>query len=108
MLLGACAQGENSGVDLLKQAVAEAKSKARVQMRVKLNADDPSAVEQSMLRSLENATENQNVGRLVSSGFEPGYMTLTVEVENTADAIEKLRDIARASGLTRDVTFRVM
>lgn len=104
----ACARTEESAVDLVKQAVSEAKQKPRVEMRVARSADEPTAADQALLRSLETAVEQQNVGRLVSSGFEAGTMTVTIEVENTADAIDKLQDIARGTGLAGATTYRVI
>jgi hypothetical protein len=103
-----CGKTEESAVGLVKEVAAEVKARPRVEMRIERTGDEPSAVDQAQLRSLETAIEQKNAGRLVSSGFEPGAMTVTVEVESTADAIEQLQDIARGSGLAGKATYRVL
>jgi len=103
-----CSKQEGAGLDLVKQVAAEVKEKPRVEVRVKMPGDQPAADDQALLRTLETKVEEQHVGRLVSSGFEPGFMTLTMEVENTADAIESIRKTLAAAGVLDRSTFRVM
>ena len=103
-----CAKQETAGVDLLKQVTAEAKEKPRVEVKVKMAGDERTPADDALLRSLESKIEDQHVGRLVSSGYEPGYMTVTVEVDNTADAIATLRKVLLDAGVLKDAGFRVL
>lgn len=103
----ACGKNENAGVNLIQEVASEVKTKPHVQMSIKMAADQPTPDDEALLRSLETKIDDERIGRLVSSGFEPGYMKVRVEVENTADAITKLRAVAQSAGLLKDVSFKV-
>jgi hypothetical protein len=103
-----CSKQEGAGLDLVKQVANEVKDKPRVEVKVRMTGDQPAAADEALLRTLETKVEEQHVGRLVSSGFEPGSMTLTVEVENTADAIDAIRKVLAGAGVLDRSTFRVM
>jgi AMMECR1 domain-containing protein len=107
--LVACAKGERmSTADLVKQVATEARPKLRVQVMIRASADEPTAADRALLRSIEDAIERKNVGRLVSSGAESGTMFVTVEVEKTADAIATLRTILEAAGVRDRSSFKVI
>jgi hypothetical protein len=108
MLSIACGKSESAGIDLIDQVASEVKDKPHVQVSIKMRSDQPTADDEALLRSLETKIDNEQIGRLVSSGFEPGYMFLKVEVENTADAIDKLRSLLRADGLLAGASFKVL
>ena len=99
--------GENP-TSFVREAVSQVKTHPRVQMSIRLRAEEPSAEELELRRQIEQRIEQDNVGRLVSSGGGGGYMDVTVEVENTADAIEKLRRIAQDFDLLRQTSFKVI
>lgn len=109
LLVLGCGRGERSSVtDLVKDVASEARPKAKVQLRIHLDADEPTAEDRAMLQSLEGAIEKDNIGRLVNSGWEPGYAFVTVEVEKTAEAIEKLRALVLKAGLVKRASFKVI
>jgi AMMECR1 domain-containing protein len=105
----ACAKGERMPVsDLVKQVAADARTKLRVQVTIRASADEATTADKALLRSLEDAIERQKVGRLVSSGTQPGEMFITVEVENTADAIATLQSILQKAGVRDRASFKVI
>ena len=95
-------------MDLIHDVAANIKAKPRVEVTVKLNQDEATAADVALQKSLEDAVERQNVGRLVNSGTRPGQIFVTVEVEQTADAIEKLRKILLNAGVLDRANFRVI
>jgi hypothetical protein len=105
----ACAKGERMPVgDLVKQVAAEARTKLQVQVTIRASADEATPADKALLRSLEDAIERQKVGRIVSSGTQPGDLFITVEVENTADAITTLRSILQKAGVRDRASFKVI
>src|SRR3977135_2946252 len=90
-LLAACGKSESSTVDLIKTVAAEARTKPRVQMMVKISGEQATPDDLALLKTIEDRIEQAHIGRLISSGSEAGYLNVTVEVENTATAITQLR-----------------
>ena len=108
-LICGCGKSERgSTADLIKQIATEARPKLRVQAMIRASADEPTAEDQALQRSIEEAIERKNVGRLVSSTSESGYLFITVEVENTVDATTKLRAILKDAGVLKRSSFRVI
>ena len=109
VLFCACGRRERmSTVDLVKQVTTEARPKLRVQVMIHASADEPTADDQALLRRIEEAIERKNVGRLVSSGSQSGYLFVTVEVENTADATTTLRAILKDAGVHKRSSFKII
>lgn len=108
LLFVACGKSERSStIDLIKTVASEARAKPRVEMSVKLSGEQPAPDELVLQKSIEEKIEQAQVGRLVSSGTQAGFMTITVEVENSADAITKLRSVAQAAGVLERTSFKV-
>jgi hypothetical protein len=107
LLLAACAKGERPA-DLVHQVAEEVKTKPRVEVSIKLPKDDATPADLQLQRTIEDHIERQNVGRLVNSGSRPGALFITVEVDQTADAIEKLRTVMRSEGVLDRASFRVI
>ena len=104
----ACAKHESSGtVDLIKTVASEARTKPRVITMIKTNGDQPTPDELALQKSIEDRIEQAHIGRLVSSGADAGFLNITIEVENTADAIAKLRQVVSAAGVLNRSSFRV-
>jgi hypothetical protein len=105
----ACGKGENSStVDLIKTVVTEARTKARVVISVKMAADQPTPDDLALLKTIEDRIEKAHIGRLVNSGTEAGFMNVVVEVDNTADAITRLRKEAQGVGVLERASFKVL
>jgi len=108
LVTAACAKGEKPAVDLINEVASDVKTKPRVEVSIKLPKDDPTPADLQMQKTIEDHIERQNVGRLVNSGSRPGSLFITVEVEQTADAIEKLRTVMRSEGVLDRASFRVI
>ena len=108
LLLAACSKSEKPAVDLIHDVASEVKTKPRVEVSIRLDHEQPLPADLDLQKSLEDRVERENVGRLVSSGTKPGYIYLTVEVEQTADAIAKLQQMLRSAGVIDRASFRVI
>jgi len=106
--LVACAKNESSTVDLIKTVAAEARTKPRVQVVMKMTSDVAMPDDLALQRSIEDRIERAHIGRLVSSGLEAGYANITIEVENTATAITQLREVLRDAGVLARSSFKVL
>ena len=108
LLLAACSKSGKPAVDLIHDVASEVRTKPRIEVSIRLNQDQPLPADLELQKSLEDRVERENVGRLVSSGTKPGYIYVTVEVEQTADAIAKLQEILRKDGVMDRASFRVI
>lgn len=109
LLLGCRKSAEKSPTtDLIGQVASEVKDKPRIQMLIKIGTEQPTPEDQALLRSLEETIEREGIGRLTSSGNQPGYIFVIVEAENSADAISRLRKVALDAGLVSRASFRVI
>ena len=104
----ACGKNETSStVDLVKTIATESRTKPRVEVSVKLNGEQPVPEELALQKTIEDRIEEAHIGRLISSGSNAGYVNVTVEVDNTADAIAKLRTILQNAGALSRSSFKV-
>ena len=86
LLLAGCQAKE--AVNLVKDVSTEMRGKSRVQVIVRTEEEDL-----TLRKALEDRIEQQGIGRVISSGAGAGQIDVTVEVENTAEAIPKIRKI---------------
>jgi hypothetical protein len=108
LLSAACTKGEKPAADLIHEVASDVKTKPRVEVSIKLPKDDATPADLQLQKTIEDHIERENVGRLVNSGSRPGSLFITVEVDQTADAIEKLRNIMRTEGVLDRASFRVI
>ena len=104
----ACSKTEKPAIDLIHEVAANVKTKPRVEVSIKLPQDAALPADLQLQKTIEDHIERENVGRLVSSGTRPASLYITVEVDQTADAIEKLRSVMRSEGVLDRASFRVI
>jgi hypothetical protein len=105
---GANEPGVQSATEIAREVTTGMRSRARVQVSVKASAEDPGQEDLDLRKKIEDRIEQQNIGRLVSSGGGAGFVDITVEVDNTADAIEKIQEIVRSLDVARETSFKVL
>lgn len=109
LLLIGCAKSERPAVvDLIHEVASEVRTKPRIEINLNLPQDLPTPAELDLQRSIEDRIEREHVGRLVGSGTHAGSMFIVVEVEQTADSMEKLRALLRSAGVLQRSSFRVI
>ena len=108
LLLFGCGRNETSStVDLVKTIATESRTKPRVDVSVKLGNEQPTPDDLVLQKTIEDRIEQAHIGRLVSSGSDAGFMIITVEAGNSADAITKLRAILQNAGVLDRSSFKV-
>ena len=108
LALLACGRSETSStVDLVKKIATESRTKPRVEVSVKLNNMEPATDDLALQKTIEDRIEQAHIGRLISSGSDPGSMHIVVEVDNTAEAITKIRAILRDAGALNQSSIKV-
>ena len=108
LALFACGKNETSStVDLVKTIATESRTKPRVEVSVKMNGEQPAPEDLVLQKTIEDRIEQAHIGRLISSGSDSGYLNVTVEVDNTADSIAKLRTILQNAGALNRSSFKV-
>lgn len=109
LLLIGCAKNEKpAAVDLIHEIANEIRTKPRIAIDVKLSQEQPTPADLDLQRSIEDRIEREHLGRLVSSGSHAGSLFIIVEVDQTADAMEKLRSLLRSAGVLQQSSFRVI
>ena len=104
----ACGKTETSAtVDLVKTIATESRTKPRVEVSVKMTGEQPVPEDLVLQKTIEDRIEQAHIGRLFSSGTDSGYINVTVEVDNTADAIAKLRALLQTAGALNRASFKV-
>ena len=101
LLLGGCQAKE--AIDLVKDVSTEMREKSRVQVIVRTEEEDL-----TLRKALEDRIEQQGIGRIVSSGAGGGQIDVTVEVDNTAEAIPKIRKILLELGVLPKASYKVL
>lgn len=110
LLFAACGGNEpgvQSATEVAREVTTGMRAKARVQVSIKASAEEPTPEDLELRRRIEDRIEQENAGRLVSSGGGAGFFDITVEVENTADGIDRIQDILRALEVRRETNFKV-
>ena len=110
-LLAGCGRksGEKSAtVGLIAEVASEVRDKPRVQLLIKIPREQPIAEDLAMLRTIEEAIDRESIGRLTSSGNQPGHVFVIVEADNSAEAISRLRKLVLEAGLLQRSSFRVL
>ena len=101
LLLAGCRAKE--AVDLVKDVSTEMREKSRVQVIVRTEEEDL-----TLRKALEDRIEQQGIGRIVSSGAGGGQIDVTIEVDNTAEAIPKIRKILLEMGVLPKANYKVV
>jgi hypothetical protein len=106
LLVAACGKSEGT-INLVKEVAADARTKPRVTMSIKLSGDVATPDDLALQKRIEDRIEQAHVGRLISSGTDAASMNVVVEVDNTANGITELRKIAQTAEILPRTSFRV-
>jgi hypothetical protein len=93
----------------LKKTIAEARTKPRVNVQIRLETSDfPSPDELALRQKLESDIESRHIGAVLDSGSGNGYMDFTVEVEDTPTSIPRIQSLLNDAGVSKRSTIRVV
>jgi hypothetical protein len=109
LLLVACGgETRRTAQDVVGEVTSGLRDKQRVQISIKASAEDPTPEDIELRKSIETRIEQENIGRVVSSGGGAGFIDVTVEVENTAVAIPRLRTLLQSAEVMSRSSFKVL
>ena len=100
--------GVQSATEIAREVTTGMRANARVQVSVKASAEEPTPEDLDLRKRIEDRIEQENIGRLVSAGGGAGFIDITVEVDNTADAIDKIQGVLRSLEVARETSFKVL
>ncbi len=97
LLLVACGKVEVTAEDaakVVRETLAEAREKDIVKIQVRLEKSElPSAEELDLRKRIEEAIEREEIGRVTVADAGVGHIDISVEVDSTADAVPRIRDL---------------
>ncbi len=102
-------QTTSSVSDLVKQTVAEARKKTKLNVQIRLERNDfPTHEELALRKKLENEVEHEHIGTVLDAGSGNGYMDFTVEVDETVTTIPKIRAALNRAGVLDRASIKVI
>jgi hypothetical protein len=106
IVLAAC--GKNAPTDTIRQTIAEARTKAEVQIQIRLLENElPNPDALLLRRRIEDQIEQQHVGTVVSDGSDVGHLDIRVQVDNTVSAIPRIQKILDTNGVLSRSSVKV-
>lgn len=103
LLLVACGKSEITVEDaakVVRETLAEAREKEIVKIQVRLEKTElPSAEELELRKRIEEAIEREAIGRVTVADAGVGHIDVTVEVDSTAEAVPRIRDLLETFGV---------
>jgi hypothetical protein len=111
MLLAACGKSEVTADDaakVVRETLSAAREKDTVKIQVRLEKTQmPTAEELELRRRIEEAVEKEGIGRVTVADAGVGHIDISVEVDSTADAVPRIRDLLETFGVLERSTVSV-
>jgi hypothetical protein len=111
VLLAACGKSDVTAEDaekVVRETLSEARAKDVVKIQVRLEKTEmPSAEELELRRRIEEAIEKEGIGRVTVADAGVGHVDVSVEVDSTADAVPRIRDLLETFGVLERSTVSV-
>jgi hypothetical protein len=112
LFLAACGRSEVTAEDaekVLRETLSAVKQKEVVRIVVRLEKTEmPSAEELELRRKIEEAIDKEGVGQLKVADAGVGYFEINVEVESSAEAVPRIRDLLETFGVLERSTVRIV
>lgn len=111
LLLLACGNSEitkDDAAKVVKETLGEARDKAVVKVQIRLEKSEmPSAEDLELRRKIEEAIEQEEIGRVIVADAGVGHIDINVEVASTADGVPRLRDLLETFGVLERATVSI-
>jgi hypothetical protein len=93
---------------VVKETISEIREKDVVTIRVRLEKSElPSETELAQRKQIEETIENEGIGNVSVAEAGVGWIGVSVEVDSTADAVPRIRDVLETMGLLERSTVSV-
>jgi len=97
VLLTACGRDKVTADDaakVVRETLTEIREKSVVKIQVRLEKTEmPSAEDLQLRKQLEEAIEKEGIGRIKVADAGVGHFDIHVEVDSTAEAMPRIRDL---------------
>lgn len=111
VLLTACGKSEVTAEDAekaVRETLSAVQEKDTVKIQVRLEKTEmPTAEELELRRKIEEAVEKEGIGRVTVADAGAGHLDISVEVDSTADAVPRIRDLLETFGVLERSTVSV-
>lgn len=111
VLLTACGKDEVTAEDaakVVRETLTEMREKSVVEIQVRTEKTEmPSAEELQLRRQIEEAIEKEGIGRIKLADAGVGHFDIQVEVDSTAEAMPRIRDLLESFALLERSTVSV-
>lgn len=111
LLLAACGKSEVTAEDAekaVRETLSAVQEKDTVKIQVRLEKTQlPTAEELELRRRIEEAIEKEGIGRITVADAGVGHIDISVEVDSTADAVPRIRDLLETFGVLERSTVSV-
>jgi hypothetical protein len=111
LVLIACGKSDVTAEDaekVVRETLSEAREKDIVRIQVRLEKTElPSAEELQLRKQIEEAIEREGIGRVTVADAGVGHIDISVEVDSTADAVPRIRDLLETFGVLDRSTVSV-
>lgn len=103
LLLTACGKSEVTAEDaekVVRETLSAVGRKEVVRIVVRLEKTElPSAEELELRRKIEETIDKEGIGQLKVADAGVGYFEINVEVESSAEAVPRIRDVLETFGV---------
>lgn len=111
LLLFGCGESDITTEDaakVVKETFSEIREKDVVTIRVRLEKSElPSEPELAQRKQIEETIEDEGIGNVTVAEAGVGWIGVSVEVDSTADAVPRIRDVLETMGLLERATVSV-
>lgn len=112
LLALACGKSDVTAEDaekVVRETLSEAREKDVVKIQVRLEKTAlPSAEELELRRRIEETIEKEGIGRVTLADAGVGHIDVSVEVDSTADAVPRIRDLLETFGVLERATVSIV
>ena len=112
LLLAACGRSEITAEDaekVVRETLSAAQEKAVVKIQIRLEKSEmPSEEDLAFRRKIEETIEKDGIGRVTVADAGVGHIDVSVEVDSTAEAVPRIRDLLESLGVIERSTVSIV
>jgi len=92
--------------DLIRQTVSEIRSRPMLVVQIR-DAAQPSPDESTLRKTFEEKVEQEHIGSVTDMTIGAGYVSYTIQVDETVKAIPRIRALLQQGGMAERSTISV-
>ena len=111
VLLAACGEDRvtaEQAEKVVRETISEAREKSIVKIQVRLEKTEMASEQDLQFRTkIEEAIQQDAIGRVKVSESGMGYFAIHVEVDSTAESVPRIRDLLESFGVLERSTISI-